>query len=147
MTPSDDKVVSTPFGDLKLETATSLWICQNAIHEFEIAIGGGAAEPSESAIMFAAQLLPLMEQLAHAARQHLDLFVKTSEFDSDGEWFLEGLLLNAPPVMSPNHFALSFTHPGDVYGYWTVVFQRFGEREQKLLKGIACPISFQREQQ
>ena len=146
MTPPDSEFVATSFGNLKFEKTTSRWFCNEASHQIEVVIGGGPPGPSEGAIQFAERLLPVIDQLEPEARKYLDSFVKKEVFAGERGWCLEGLLLEASPVASPDQFGLSFSNTGDIYGYWTVVFRELPEHERKLMKSIAWPVAFHRQQ-
>jgi hypothetical protein len=140
------KSMSTALGELKYEPEGPWWFLQDSTDGLEVVIGGGAEGPATPDIQFAREVRPLVDRLVATAGKYLDAFASKTIFSETGAWSLASLYVKVPPVTSPDTFGLCFTHPGDLYGWWIVGFRRFGEEDRKLLKVVAAPISFHREQ-
>jgi hypothetical protein len=103
-------------------------------------------EPSPVALRLAEDVLPRTEDLRQIATRYLKIYADFSGFTRGGEWAVESVEFDLPPLLAADQFSLCLRHPGDAQALWRVIFRRLPAHEAILLGEEATPVALHREQ-
>ena len=126
----------------KYVSEEGLWRAIDDKRRYEIILAGDKLAPNRQDLERAERILPNLKALSNVASEYLNHFVDQSEFTSEDDWYLEGASFGLDAVREPDSFCLDFTHSGDIYSMWGVLF-----RERiNLSEDAMIPVCFFRQQ-
>jgi len=130
---------------LRFSRNAGAWAPHHRSDDFGLELERDHFEPSPVALKLAEAVLPQTETLHQIAVRYLEIYADNSGFTCAGEWSVESMEFDLPPLLAADQFTLCLRHPGDSRALWRVIFRRLSPHEAALLGEEATPVALHRE--